>query len=133
MRHTDWSQRLAKVIEKANSEEFAYGVWDCGAFASDCLNAVGIDFIDPYILHMQGKYKTMLGSLRAVKKAGYDSIGAMMRDYFPKCGPSHAWRGDLAIHEENLGVCMGSVVFFLGEEGIEKISRAEVKEFYKVR
>ena len=142
-RQTDWQFNLNKLINDHKESEFDWGTWDCGVFAAAIADAVLEDSED-YLLPFAGKYTTAMGSLRALKKAGYDSL----RHYLVHCfgepiGPSHAWRGDIAFYEDCAGVNLGSYNLLLGikaigidaveQEKFVPIPRLEVQEYFKVR
>lgn len=142
-RQLNWQFNLNKLVNDHRVSEFDWGTWDCGVFSAAICNAVLLDSID-YLLPFEGKYSTALGSLRALKKAGHDSL----RDYLVHCfgepiGPSHAWRGDIAFYEDCAGVNLGSYNLLLGvhsigvdseqQKGFVPIPRLEVQEYFKVR
>lgn len=142
-RQLNWQFNLNKLVNDHKESEFDWGTWDCGVFAASVANAVLVDS-PAYLLPFKGKYRTALGSLRALKKAGYDSL----RDYLVHCfgepiSPSHAWRGDIAFYEDCAGVNLGAYNLLIGvkaigidaedQKGFIPISRLEVQEYFKVR
>lgn len=143
MRQLNWQSNLNTLISDHRESELDWGTWDCGIFSAAIAKAILVDSED-YFAPFNGKYKTALGSLRALKKAGYDNL----REYLIHCcgepiGPSHVWRGDIAFYEDCAGVNLGSYNLLLGvksigvgveeQKGFVQIPRLEVQEYFRIR
>ena len=146
-RQIDWQSNLNALINDHKESEFIWGTWDCGIFSAAICDAVLEDGED-YLFPFAGKYRTAIGSLRALKKAGYDNLRHCLVTCFGEpIGPSHAWRGDIAFYEECAGLNLGAYNLLLGvqhigvdidiapteQKGFVQIPRLEVQEYFKVR
>lgn len=144
MRQLNWQGNLSTLLKENKENVLDYGTWDCGIFSAKIAKAVLVDSSD-YFSPFRGKYSTAIGSMRALKKAGFSDL----REYLIHCcgdpiGPSHAWRGDIAFYEGCAGVNLGSYNLLLGvanigvvetenQKGFVSIPRLEVQEYFKVR
>lgn len=77
-RRHDWRERLAEHIASRRSRPFdwASGI-DCGLSVADAVQAMtGHDIAAP----LRG-YRSQFGALRAVKRAGFDSVAAYLDSF----------------------------------------------------
>lgn len=120
-RKEDWPARLNAAIDAARCRPFEWGVSDCALFAADVIEAMtGEDFGRPY----RGTYNTSLGSLRAIRERGHDSIRDLMTSIFGQSWPPGLLqRGDIALwnngHGDTLGIVVGIHIAAQGEAGVE--------------
>ncbi|KQV31153.1 hypothetical protein [Rhizobium sp. Root1204] len=115
MRLPDWHSRLSDYIDAVRQTPFAYGSHDCALFAAGAVEA--ITGVDPS-LELRGKYKTLMGGLRQLKKLGFADHGEFAASLFEEVHPSHAQIGDIASIDLGggaiaLGVVQGSRIFVL--------------------
>ena len=72
MRRPDWRDRLVSYLHSARQRPFEFGQHDCSLFAADCVAAMtGNDMAADW----RGRYATMRGGLRVLRKAGFDVRG----------------------------------------------------------
>ncbi len=151
MRKRGWRTELNNLIRDKANEPFVWGTWDCGLRAAAVCDAV-LDTDINYAAPFMGHYSTGIGSLRALKKAGYKDLETYLKECFgDPISIGSAWWGDLAFHEGCVGICLGSYASFIGDEqiitelnsgqrhlvdevsGVIKIPRNDIKECFKVR
>ncbi|MEJ5079806.1 DUF6950 family protein [Ochrobactrum sp. MYb379] len=105
-RYHDWRTRLSAYLYEVAHKPFQWGVHDCALFAAGAVEAMtGEDFAADY----RGKYKTLIGGLRKLRKSGFDDHAAMAASLFEECHPSSAHVGDLAAIETDQGIALGVV------------------------
>lgn len=114
MRVDGWERVLAEAVDEARGRAFAWSVFDCMTWAFDVrMRLTGIDAARQW----RGKYKTLAGGLRLLKRLGHDSFADLLT---AECGPSvpalMARRGDLVLvarvdaPDVAAGVCVGAQV-----------------------
>ncbi len=105
-RYLDWRTRLSVYLHEVAHKPFQWGEHDCALFAAGAVQATtGEDFARDH----RGKYKTLMGGLRRLKKAGFADHAAMAASIFEECHPSSAHVGDLAAIETDEGIALGVV------------------------
>lgn len=114
MRRRDWECALGAYLASCAGARFRYGRMDCALFAAGAVMAMtGNDPAAPF----RGKYRSQAGSIREIRRAGYDSLIALMDAQFEAIPPAFARRGDLVADTAgSLGVCVGRDALFVGEE-----------------
>lgn len=115
MRRDDWYSRLSTYVEDVRRKPFAYGDHDCALFAAGAVLAM--TGIDP-AAGLRGKYKTLGGGLRRLKKLGFANHAELAASMFEEIHPSHAHIGDIAAIDLSggaiaLGVVQGARIFVL--------------------
>lgn len=111
IRASDWEPRLNAYLAEHRKDEFRYGVMDCSLFAAGAVEAMtGEDPAAEY----RGKYKSLAGSVRALKRK---SLAEVMDAKFEQVPPAFAMRGDVVMKDGSLGICIGREALFVGEEG----------------
>lgn len=119
VRQPGWEVTLARHLQDAVSQPFAWGTRDCATWAFEVRQALigGEDIAALW----RGKYKTGAGSRRVMKRLGWKDIEAMARDLLGEPLPTVllAQRGDLMLAGDDLsfGVCAGPFGRFLGPDG----------------
>lgn len=131
----DWRARLFSLVEQKENEPFAYGTNDCSTFGADVVNA--LTGVDP-AAQFRGKYKTKLGGIRAIRKAGYqDQIDFLEKNY-TEIAPAFATVGDIGITSNATGdgvalcVVMGNFSIGVSEQGISRFSNSELIRVFKI-
>lgn len=81
---------MRQVIRENMSQPFVWGVSDC-SFVFDCI--CEMTGFDP-IADIRG-YTTEAGAMKALKRAGYDTVLALIEDNFDEISPALARRGDI--------------------------------------
>lgn len=109
-----WESRLHAYLTAQAAASFTYGTCDCALFCAGAVEAVTGE--DPATA-FRGKYSTARGSHRALKRYGAGTLEATVDALFPVIAPAFAQRGDIVLHGEALGVCVGRHALFVGQEG----------------
>lgn len=123
----DWEQRLSDYITPlADEARFEWARLDCALFTADAVLAMtGHDIAEPF----RGKYSTAAGSVRALKRFGAGDLRSTFDTLLPPRPVGYARRGDVVMHDGAVGVCMGALALFVGQdpdhEGLIRIPRAE--------
>jgi hypothetical protein len=125
----DKVQLTREYIERNAETPFEWGVFDCGLFVLGYLKEVqGIDLIEKYNL----SYSTELGSKRAVKKYGFDTLEELVDSEFDRV--DRPKRGDLACYDGALGICIDQVCVFLNiDSNYVLIPNGQVNQFWGVQ
>lgn len=133
IRLSDWRQRLVGYLHQARATPFAYGRHDCTLFAADAVQAMtGEDLAAPF----RGRYTTLTGGLRVLRKAGFADNTAMVASLFAECAPIMAQPGDLAAIKTDagdaLGVVQGEAVYVLGPSGLSLVPITSAHRAFRV-
>lgn len=130
MRLPDWKSRLIAYLADAARIPFQPGVHDCALFSAGAVFAMtGVD----YAATWRGRYTTLNGGLRVLRKAGFADHIALAAMSFDEVHPAFAQVGDLAVLPSPggnvLGVLRGETIYVLtpaclGHEPRERATRA---------
>ena len=128
-----WRVALHETIEAHRRLPFAWGQHDCALFVADCVRAMtGLDLATGF----RGSYSTPAGSVRALKRAGFDDLVALAANFFEAIPPMMARAGDIAAIETPdgwaVGVVVGEQVLFLGSDGLGAVDRLSTTKAFKV-
>lgn len=97
----DWQTRLTAALMSKRHEP-----GNCAEFAADmCLAMTGVDHAAPF----RGRYTTIAGGLRVMRKAGYADHVDFVRKHFVEKPKVNAMPGDLVILEGDDGPTVGVV------------------------
>lgn len=106
------SDLFYRYLFENEGRRFKYGEWDCFVFVEGYYRLrTGRE----YFASIKGKYKTIQGYLRKLKKMGYSSIYALMEDTFCSTSLSLTKRGDIVLYKDCLGLCDGNRSIFLNQ------------------
>lgn len=129
----DWRARLYKTISTYEQKPFQYGFCDCAIFGSDIIQAITGD--DP-AQHFRGRYKTKIGGLRAIRKAGFRDQADYLEKTFETIHPAFAQVGDLGLIDTEEGpaivVVLGAFAAGLGSDGLVRFQISEITKAFKV-
>lgn len=103
----DWRSRLRKYLEDNTNTPFRLGLYDCGAFAGGAVEAMTGE--NPHAA-LAGKYKTMAGALRALKRLGHEDHIAYAASVMDEIDPLYAQFGDVAVVDSPEGPALGVVI-----------------------
>ena len=106
----DWRQRLRSFLAAQSDVPFSFGGVsgvDCGSFAGGAVEAMTGE--NPHA-KVAGKYKTMAGALRALKRLGHDDHVAYTASLLTEIEPLYATFGDIAVVDSPEGPALGVVV-----------------------
>ncbi len=122
---------LNKVFNDNRRRPLAYGTWDCCIFAADAVLATtGID----HLALFRGQYDTLIDGLKLLKVQGEGTIlKTVIKMLGDPISSTKAWRGDIVYHRRNLGVCAGSMAYFITDEGLSPFPMNEMKRTFAVR
>lgn len=119
MRVRGWQARLIDYLGGAARTPFADGQHDCALFAAGAVAAMtGHDYAAPY----RGRYTTIRGGLRILRRDGFADHVALAAAHLPEKPVARANPGDLAVIDTldgpALGVVQGEGIFVLGQNGM---------------
>lgn len=132
-RLSTWEARLGTYLAERRTMPFAWGSNDCALFAAGAVEAMtGSDPAAAF----RGAYRSMAGSVRALKQHGAGTLEATIDALFPAIPTGFVRRGDLVWNGEAVGVCVGAVALFVGQEGdaagLVRVPRAEWVKGWRV-
>ena len=115
----NWPILLAKEVEAAVGRPFLWGEHDCCLFAANCVEAM--TGVDP-MAEFRGTYDDQASAQEALETIGSGTLLETMKQKFGEPKPAvAAKRGDLIYgvfpNGPALGVCLGAVAVFVGNEG----------------
>lgn len=120
-RISTWEQALSDYIGSKRNEPFVYGVNDCCMFAAGAVHVM--TGVDP-MAEFRGKYKSLAGSVRALKEIGEGDLEKTIDGKFPVIPVSSAQRGDIAFFDGSLGIIDGGFAWFVSDDGLERVERS---------
>ncbi|WP_347268186.1 hypothetical protein [Paracoccus sp. (in: a-proteobacteria)] len=114
----DWQVRLQAWLHEIDGRPIEPGRHDCCLFGAGAVEAqTGIDLAAPW----RGRYTTMAGGQRLLRRAGHEDHAALIAAHLPDVHPAFAREGDLALVETPqgpaVGVHQGSAIYVLTEAG----------------
>lgn len=116
MRHDDWEERLAGYLAGLDGAAFEWGRLDCVIFAAGAVKTVtGTE------LGIKRGYKSQAGAFRALKQAGFTSLPEAVDSLLTPVEVAFARRGDVLMHNGNLGICIGRDGLFLSDKGWARV------------
>lgn len=97
------------TVDRFKDEPFTWGRFDCGKMIAFHLRKMG----RPIAHAKAGSYSDALGAARAMKRLGFDNLGALMTSRLEIIPPASALLGDLIEFEGDhmlgtLGVALGN-------------------------
>lgn len=118
IRLPDWQPRLHAWLRQINGRAFVPGQHDCCLFGAGAIEAqTGIDIAASW----RGRYTTLAGGRRVLRKAGFADHVALIEASLPEIHASRAREGDLALvpvdSELAVGVSQGSALYILTQSG----------------
>lgn len=132
-RRDDWRPALHEAVETTRREPFQWGERDCALFAADCVKAMtGIDLGFGF----RGSYDDAAGAAKALRRAGFADLPALVASFFDEIHPVRAGVGDIAAIETAegwaLGVYGGPRVTVLRPDGLGSVDRSIVTKAFRV-
>lgn len=132
----NWRARLSDEMDRQRTAPFDWGTHDCGlGFAGGIVLALtGEDVAAPY----RGRYTTMIGAARLLKKEGCETVGDLLARHFAEIDPAQASIGDLGVVETpdalGQGICMvdASSLVVMTESGHGRKARFEMIRAFRV-
>lgn len=103
-RHRDWPARLRLWLAGIARTPFQPGTHDCALFAAGAVEAMtGTDLAAGW----RGRYRTLQGGIRVLRRAGHANHIALARAHLP--ATSKPQPGDLAVVPTPEGLALGVV------------------------
>lgn len=103
---TDWRARLGVYLATEARTPFHYGKSDCALFAAGAVNAMTGN--DPSASY-RGRYTTLRGGLRILRKDGFRDHVERTAALFAEVSPQRAQAGDIAVVDTPNGPSLGVV------------------------
>lgn len=138
----DWQARLTAAVNEYRNVPGKWGQHDCLLWADKCIEArYGI----APVAYLNLNYKTARGAMRLLLKNGFNDPLEIMQGLFGEPRDSaHALHGDIVAVDAHklgcnaeelrigysLGVCLGVISFFVGDDGLVPIPTREVEYCY---
>lgn len=131
----DKYQALFAFYESRKDTPFEWGKSDCALLAADWIHTYrGVD----YAASFRGRYRTELGSKRALSRQGFDSLEAVISDCLGEslAFPAMAQRGDIVLvvtpQGNAVGIVDGMGVMAQGERGIVHVKHGDIQFAWRV-
>ncbi len=127
MRLQNWPSLISAEIKKLQKTPFVWGEKDCCLAVGDIMQTyTGTD----YAAEFRGKYKTALGSARALKRYGKGSIRDTMDAKLPSIPVEEACRGDVGLVKtdagESLAIIFSQQAWAMAEHGMEALPMTDL-------
>jgi hypothetical protein len=125
-RLSDWRPRLHLWLQKVDGTPFSFGRHDCCLFGAGAVEAqTGVDLAADW----RGRYTTMRGGLRVLRRVGYADHIDLISRHLTEAPRLMAAEGDIAILPEGMavGVVQGAAIYVLhpsGRLGLTSLSAA---------
>jgi hypothetical protein len=124
----DWRPRLHLWLQEMDGKPFVFGNHDCCLFGAGAVAAqTGVDLAAGW----RGRYTTMRGGLRVLRRAGYTDHIDLIARHLAETPRLAACEGDIAVIDDPggraVGVVQGSAVYVLhpsGRLGLTPLSAA---------
>lgn len=131
MRYHDWQSRLHNYLSSVYQTPFKYGVFDCGVFSSEAIEAMtGADLASQF----RGRYTTRKEALKLVgtmeqvaERSGLKPVPVVFGQ-----------RGDLAVIRSGVKSSLGIVslhgndVLSPGKDGLMRVEMNQVTKVFRV-
>ncbi len=133
MRKQNWPRIIADQIHAHMKTKFVWGESDCCLVVADILKAY-TDF--DIAKDFRGKYKTAMGSKRALKRYGGGDIKSTVSSMLEEIPVSEAGRGDLALVStevgESLAIVFSTRAWVMSESGMVALTMDKVTCAWRV-
>ena len=134
MRKQNWQSILHAFIDSRRNEPFQWGKNDCALFAADCVSSfTDIDYAESF----RGKYRSLKGSIKALKDQGFNSVDEVPDNLFERIPINSAMKGDVVSIKQNnrasLGICIGHFAVFTGVKNLEFMPMYAVEKAWRVK
>lgn len=135
IRRRDWHEILSSRLAEFRAAEYApEKKRDCFVMVFGYVDLVlGTEIATPWI----GKYNTIAGALRLLKKHGYDDLTGFAKAHLPQVAPAQARPGDIAVIVDNEGrehfaFCLGMWFETITEAGPLRCGFERVASVFRV-
>lgn len=121
-----WEERLcAYLADRHDRSRFGYDHSRDAHQDDCCTNAAGAVLAitgRDEMAEFRGRYRTRIGSLRALRRYGAVTLEATLDQKFGRVRPAFAQRGDLVLTATGLAVCIGAEAVQPGDNGQVRVS-----------
>ncbi len=133
----NWHARLVTYMADCRARPFEIGQHDCALFAAGAVQAMtGHDPAAAW----RGRYTTLRGGLRVLRRAGFRDHIKVVATQFPQTPLAQALPGDLAVIDTDngaafgsaLGVVQGEAIYVLGPDGLGLVARNAATRAFRV-
>ena len=128
-RKSNWEQELSDYLISKRGLPFEYGSHDCAHFVAGAVEAITGD--NP-MADITDSYDSQIGSLRVLKRLGFDDVEQFMESKFTTILVGFAQTGDVVLHDGCLGIVISSKAVFVGEIGYTFVDRSEWSSAWEV-
>lgn len=127
VRLPDWRERLVRYLADVSRVPFKDGVHDCALFLAGGVHAMtDVDYAAPY----RGRYTTLRGGIRILRKDGFRDHLALARACLREKPVAFANEGDGACLETEqgpaLGIVQGEQVYVLSPSGLGLVALTSI-------
>lgn len=127
MRIPNWPKVIAEQLKAHTDTPFVWGEKDCCLAVADIVKLyAGFDIAADF----RGKYKTLLGSKKALNRYGKGDIKSTIDTMLPEIPVSEAGRGDLALVEteagQSLAILFSTRAWAMAENGMVALTMDKV-------
>lgn len=139
-RGQNWQIDMANAIVAAGTMPFAWGTNDCCLFVCDVILAMtGVDLGTDY----RGKYTTAEEAAALISEAtgggGVEELAEQIcaANDMPEVEVNFAQRGDVALHDTDIGPCLGIVdheggTYLSESHGLLYLPRSDIRRAWRV-
>jgi hypothetical protein len=132
-RLSDWRTNLLTWLASTARSPFVYGAHDCALFTLGGVAAMtGHDLAAPF----RGRYGTLAGGIRILRKAGYRDHVALVAASFDEIAPIFAQVGDIAVIDSvdgpALGLVQGEFIYALSRERLDLLPLLDARRAFRV-
>ncbi len=130
------NKNINEFLQHRRLQPFKWGGNDCCLFVADAVKLQsGVDYAGEY----RGSYHTEMGSLRCIRKQGFESIESLLTAYLGEpLPPLNAQTGDIALvlneqHQATAGVVFRAHVYLVTPDGLCHMPLSQVLKCWRVR
>jgi uncharacterized protein YfaT (DUF1175 family) len=132
MRRHDWASRMFATFDAHMRREFAFGADDCSLFVARVVDAMTDS---TFAQQLADAYQDERGALRMLAKHG-SLLSATMSFLGEPSTEPRPLRGDVVLFDggidDALGIWDGLHIIAMGEGGLRRVPRSEIKAFWRV-
>lgn len=133
MRRHDWASRMFSVFDEHHHRPFDLASGGCWPFVARVVDAMtGSD----YEARLMGTYGTGAAVLRLMAQPG--GVAAAVAEILgPATSTGRPMRGDVILFDggegDAVGIWDGANIIAMGETGLHRVARSEIKAFWSIR
>ena len=132
MRRHDWAARMFDVIDAHIHKDFAFGSADCSLFVARVVDAMTDS---TYEQQLGESYQDERTAIRLIAEQG--GMQAAVSAFLGPIAEGRPMRGDVMLFDggegDAVGIWDGKDIVAMGETGLRRVPRSEMKAFWAVR